>query len=68
MTNGRLRLALAGISVPAGGTSWFPQTPSAGPLRGQAALRPPTRAPLLRAWGTSRFPTPLHAHGPEAGP
>ena len=23
---------------------------------------------FLRAWGTSRFPTPLHAHGPEAGP
>jgi hypothetical protein len=28
----------------------------------------PPRAPFfLRAWGTSRFPTPLHAHGPEAG-
>ena len=23
---------------------------------------------FLRAWGTSRFPTPLHAHGPEIGP
>jgi len=21
-----------------------------------------------RSWGTSRFPTPLHTHGPEAGP
>ncbi len=21
-----------------------------------------------RVWGTSRFPTPLHAHGPESGP
>ena len=29
----------------------------------------PPRAPFfLRAWGTSRFPTPLHAPGPEAGP
>jgi hypothetical protein len=28
----------------------------------------PPRAPFfLRAWGTSRFPTPLHAHQPEAG-
>jgi hypothetical protein len=25
----------------------------------------PRRAPFfLKAWGTSRFPTPLHAHGP----
>ena len=23
---------------------------------------------FLRAWGTSRFPTPLPAHGPEVGP
>ena len=22
---------------------------------------------LLKAWGTSRFPTPLHTHEPEAG-
>ncbi len=29
----------------------------------------PPRAPfLLKTWGTSRFPTPLHAHGPETGP
>ena len=30
----------------------------------------PPRAPFfVRAWGTSRFPTPLHAHGPtEVGP
>jgi hypothetical protein len=29
----------------------------------------PPRAPFfLRAWGTSRFPTPLHAPGPETGP
>jgi hypothetical protein len=27
------------------------------------------RAPFFsKAWGTSRFPTPLHAHGPQAGP
>ena len=29
----------------------------------------PLEAPFFsRASGTSRFPTPLHAHGPEAGP
>ena len=29
----------------------------------------PSRAPFFsRAWGTSRFPTPLHAHEPETGP
>jgi hypothetical protein len=29
----------------------------------------PPRAPFfLRAWGTSRFPTPLPAHRPENGP
>ncbi len=29
----------------------------------------PPRAPFfLRTWGTSRFPTFLHAHGPETGP
>jgi hypothetical protein len=28
----------------------------------------PPRAPVfLRAWEASRFPTPLPAHGPEAG-
>jgi hypothetical protein len=28
----------------------------------------PTRAPfLLKAWGTSRFPTPLPAHAPALG-
>jgi hypothetical protein len=26
------------------------------------------RAPFFpKAWGTSRFPTPLHAHEPETG-
>ena len=29
----------------------------------------PPRAPFfLKTWGTSRFPTPFPAHGPEAGP
>jgi len=29
----------------------------------------PARAPFFStAWGTSRFPTPLPAHGPETGP
>jgi len=29
----------------------------------------PPRAPFFsRAWVTSRFPTPLHAHGPNTGP
>ena len=29
----------------------------------------PPRAPFfLKAWGTSRFPTPFHAHGPGSGP
>jgi hypothetical protein len=29
----------------------------------------PPRAPfLLKAWGTSRFPTPLPAHRPKVGP
>ena len=29
----------------------------------------PPRAPFfLRVWGTSRFPTPFPAHGPEPGP
>jgi len=28
----------------------------------------PPRAPFfLRSWGTSRFPTPLHAHEQETG-
>jgi hypothetical protein len=28
-----------------------------------------SRAPFfLKAWGTSRFATPLHAHGPGTGP
>ncbi len=28
----------------------------------------PPRAPFfLKTWGTSRFPTPLHAHEPETG-
>ena len=27
----------------------------------------PLGAPFLRSWGTSRFPTPLHAHGPTPG-
>jgi len=28
----------------------------------------PPRAPFFsRAWGTPRFPTPLHAHAPETG-
>jgi hypothetical protein len=27
---------------------------------------PPRRSPFfLRTWGTSRFPTPFHAHRPE---
>jgi hypothetical protein len=29
----------------------------------------PPRAPFFqRAWGTSRFPTPLPGHGPKVGP
>ena len=29
----------------------------------------PPRAPFfLKTWGTSRFPTPLHRHGPGTGP
>ena len=29
----------------------------------------PPRVPFfLKTWGTSRFPAPLPAHGPEAGP
>ena len=29
----------------------------------------PPRAPFfLKVWETSRFPTPLHAHGPEDRP
>ncbi len=29
----------------------------------------PPRAPsLLKTWGTFRFPTPLHARGPEIDP
>jgi hypothetical protein len=35
--------------VRAGETSRFPQTPSTGPLRGQAAARPPPRAPSFGA-------------------
>ena len=29
---------------------------------------PPCTPFFLKAWGTSRFPTPLLAHGPESGP
>jgi hypothetical protein len=29
---------------------------------------PPDAPFFLRVWGISRFPTPLHAHVPEAGP
>ena len=29
----------------------------------------PPRTPFFsKAWGTFRFPTPLHTHGPKAGP
>jgi hypothetical protein len=29
----------------------------------------PPRAPFfLNTWETSRFPSPLHGHGPETGP
>jgi hypothetical protein len=29
----------------------------------------PPRTPFFsKTWGTSRFPTPLHPHGPETGP
>jgi hypothetical protein len=28
---------------------------------------PPCAPFFLRTWGTSRFPTPLHAHEPEPG-
>jgi len=31
-------------------------------------MSPPEGPFFLRAWGTSRFPTALHAHVPEAGP
>ena len=35
------------------------------PVVGETML--PPRAPFfLKAWGTSRFPTPLHAHEREA--
>jgi hypothetical protein len=29
---------------------------------------PPDAPFFLKTWGTSRFPTPLHTHGPETGP
>jgi len=29
---------------------------------------PPDAPFFLKSWGTSRFPTRLHAHGPETGP
>ena len=28
---------------------------------------PPDATFFLKTWGTSRFPTPLHAHRPKAG-
>ncbi len=37
---------LSETRAPAGGTSRFPQTPSTGPLRGQAPTAPPSTGPL----------------------
>ena len=63
MTNARLRLAFAGETMfEHGGTPGSPMSPL---LRKSGK---PPRAPFfVRTWGTSRFPTPLHAHRPEAG-
>ena len=36
-------------------------------LVGETMFPPPTPF-FVKAWGTSRFPTPLNTHGPEAGP
>jgi len=63
MTNARLRLAFVGETMfEHGGTPGSPMSPL---LRKSGK---PPRAPFLKTWGTSRFPMPFHAHGPEAGP
>ena len=62
MSNARLRLAFAGETM-------FPHIfPRPEFAQANFGLRLVNLAPFfLRAWGTSRFPTPLHAHQPEAG-
>jgi hypothetical protein len=61
--NARLRLAFTRETM-------FPQVfPRPEFARADSGLARETYAPsFLRVWGTFRFPTPLPAHGPEAGP
>jgi len=65
MSNARLRLAFAGETMfEHGGTPGSPMSPLL-----MKSKRPPRAPFFLRAWGNSRFPAPLHAHGPtEVGP
>jgi hypothetical protein len=60
MTTTRLRLAVAGETR-------FPQVLPRPEFAGaDSGLARDMRAPFfLRTWGTSRFPTPLHAHRPN---
>ena len=60
MSNTRLRLAFAGETM-------FPHvSPRPESAQADSGLAEIERAPFfLRAWGTSRFPTPVHAHRPE---
>jgi hypothetical protein len=63
MSTARLQLAVVGETM-------FPHAfPRRKFARANFRLARVMRAPFfLKAWGTSRFPTPLHAHGPETGP
>jgi hypothetical protein len=63
MSTARLRLTVAGETM-------FPHAfPRQESAEADSCLATTEGAPFfLKAWGTSRFPTPLHAHGPETGP
>jgi hypothetical protein len=63
MSNARLRLAFMGETM-------FPELfPRPEFARADSGLARETCIPFfLRAWGTSRFPTPLNAHGLENSP
>jgi hypothetical protein len=62
MSNARLRLAFVGETM-------FPQVlPRRESAGADSRLAKGEGAPFFsRAWGTSRFPTPLPAYRPEAG-
>ena len=74
MTNARLRLTFAGRSISETmfslGALFFLRTWGTERLTPGEPSGPPGPPPLVRFADKAlrAFPTPLHAHGPEAGP